>query len=176
MHLRAGRQVGALLIGAVLAVLVASLTACGGSSAKASETEATVQKEAQLYQIDQVEKTFHRAGSTHDVNLMMSLWAPGATFNIGTNTYTGKTQIRKFFATQNPAFQPQNHWESDTPSYKIRIAVNGDKATLYFECHYIDVKTGKAMAVVGVDHNLQKINGRWLIVSGSGSTATLSQR
>ena len=38
---------------------------------------------------------------------------------------------------------PQHHWESDTPSYKIRTTVNGDKATLYFECHYIDVKTGK---------------------------------
>jgi hypothetical protein len=172
MQLRWLLQVRTLLIGCALALAVVPLAACGGSSS-ASSSGAKAQKEATLYEIDQVEKAFHRAGSAHDVALMMSLWAPGATFNIGTNTYTGKAQIRKFFATQNPAFRPQNDWESDTPSYKIRITVNGDKATLYFECHYIDVKTGKVAAVVGVDHNLQKINGKWLIVSGAGAAAAL---
>ncbi len=105
---------------------------------------------------------------------MMSLFAPGAVFNLGLETFSGKTQIRKFFATHNAAFQPQNDWESDTPSYKIRETVNGDKATLYFECHYVDVKTGKVQSVIGVDHNLQKIDGKWLIVDASASTATLS--
>ena len=124
----------------------------------------TAQKDAALYQIDQIEQTWHKAASTHNVNLMMTLWAPGAVFNIGTETLTGKAQIRHFFATENKAFMPQNHWESDTPSYKIKTTVNGDKGTLYFECHYIDVKTGKVVKVVGVDHNVQKINGKWLIV------------
>src|SRR4051795_7582823 len=121
-----------LVIGGVVAAFVVALTACGGESAKTSAAEAKTQREATLYQIDQVERTFHRAGSTHDVNLMMSLCAPGATFNFGTNTYTGEAQIRKFF-TENAAFQPQNHWESDTPAYKVRMTVNGDKGTLYFE-------------------------------------------
>ena len=35
---------------------------------------------------------------------------------------------------------PQNHWQADTPSYKIKATVNGDKGTLYFECHYIDIE------------------------------------
>jgi hypothetical protein len=30
------------------------------------------------------------------------------------------------------------------------------------------------MAVVGVDHNVQKINGKWLVVSSVASTPTLS--
>jgi hypothetical protein len=68
---------------------------------------------------------------------------------------------------------PQHHWESDTPSFKIRTTVNGDKGTLYFECHYVDVKTGRVEAVVGVDHNVQKINGKWLIVDSAGSVAKL---
>jgi ketosteroid isomerase-like protein len=161
-----------LTLGAVGALAV-SLAACGGSS-KSSAAEQLMQRQAELYQITEVEKTFHKAGSTHDVDLMMTLYAPGATFNIGTDTYTGKAQIRKFFATKNAAFQPQNHWLSETPAYKVRITLNGDKATLYFECHYVDVKTGKIMAVVGVDHNLQKINGKWLIVSGTGAPATLA--
>ena len=74
---------------------------------------------------------------------MMSLWAPGAVFNIDQQTLTGKAQIRQWFATENKAFMPSHHWESDTPTYKIRIDLNGDKATLYFECHYIDPKTSQ---------------------------------
>lgn len=163
-----------LVVGGVLAVLAGASTACGGESAKAAGTDDKMQREATLYEIDQIERTFHEAGSTHDVNLMMSLWAPGAIFNVGGHTYVGKAQIRNFFAKVNPAFQPQNHWVDDTPSYKIRITVNGDKATLYMQCHYIDVTTGKVMAVVGVDHNLQRINGKWLIVEGSGAPTVLS--
>ena len=83
---------------------------------------------------------------------------------------TGKAQIRQWFATENKAFMPQNHWESDTPSYKIKATVNGDKGTLYFECHYIDAKTRQVVAYVGVDHNVQKINGKWLIVDSAAAT------
>ena len=161
-----------LVVGGVVAAVAVALTACGGESAKTAAAEAKAQREATLYQIDQIERTFHKAGSTHNVNLMMSLWAPGAVFNVGNKTYTGTAQIRKFFES-SPAFQPQNHWVDDTPSYKIRITVNGDKGTLYMQCHYIDVKTGKVMSVIGVDHNLQRINGKWLIIDASASTATL---
>jgi len=166
---RAGRT---LLAVSALGVVVAALAACGGTSTN-STSDQTIQKDAALFQIDQVERAFHRAGSTHNVNLMMSLFAPGAVFNLGLEAFSGKAQIRKFFATDNQAFQPQNDWESDTPSYKIRETVNGDKATLYFECHYVDVKTGKVVSVIGVDHNLQRIDGKWLIVDASASTATL---
>ncbi len=163
-----------LLIGCALAVVIAALAGCGGSS-KPSAAELLMQKQATLYQIDQIERAWHRAGSTHNVNLIMSLFAPGAVFNLGTKTFTGKAQIRKFFATENPAFKAQNHWLDDTPTFKMRVTVNGDKGTLYFQCHYIDVKTGKVMSVVGVDHQVQRIDGKWLIVDAAGSTAVLSQ-
>ncbi len=156
----------------VAALVVALQT--NGVTAKASAGENVTQRDADLYQIDQIEVKFHRATSKHDINLMMSLWAPGSVFNIDQQTLTGKAQIRHWFLTENKAFMPSHHWESDTPSYKIRIDLNGDKATLYFECHYIDPKTSKVMSQAGVTHTLQKINGQWLIVDSSGSTATLS--
>lgn len=162
-----------LLTGCALAVVLAALAGCGGSG-KTSASDQAMQKDAALYQIDQIETTWHKAASEHNVNLMMTLWAPGAVFNIGAETFTGRAQIRKFFTTENKAFMAQNHWESDTPSYKIKATVNGDKGTLYFQCHYIDVKTGKVASVVGVDHNVQKINGKWLIVDSAGATASLS--
>src|SRR5437763_14929325 len=154
-------------------VLVISLAACG-SSANNSGIEQATQRSADDDAIDQIEKTWHKAASTHNVNLMMTLWAPNATFNIGTETLSGAKQIRNFFTTKAAPFQPQNHWVSDTPAYKIRITVNGDKGTLYFECHYIDVKTKKVAVVVGADQNVQKTNGKWLITNAAAATPSLS--
>ena len=48
---------------------------------------ATLQKQADLYQIDQIEVTWHKAASIKDLDLMMTLWAANATFQIGTQTY-----------------------------------------------------------------------------------------
>ena len=152
-------------------ILTLVLTACGGSGKK-SAADRQLQQQSDYYAIDQIEKTWHRAASTQNVDLMMTLWANDATFNIGPDTLNGKTQIRAFFRTAGP-FLPGHHWVSDTPSYKIRITVNGDKGTLYFECHYVDVKTGKLAALVGADQNLQKIDGKWLITSAASATPKL---
>jgi ketosteroid isomerase-like protein len=155
-------------------VLTLSLTACGGSSSETSAATQALQKQSDLYAIDGIEKTWHKASSTHNVDLMMSIWAPDSTFTIGPTTLTGKAQIRDFFAQKAAPFQAANHWVSDTPAYKIRITVNGDRGTLYFECHYIDVKTQKVMSVVAADQNVQRINGKWLITNASGASPTLS--
>lgn len=163
-----------LAMGLVLVGIAAVLgLQTGGGTAGASTNDAITQRDADLYQIDQIEVKFHRATSTHDLPLMMSLWAPGAVFNIDQQTLVGKAQIRHWFATQNGAFMPSHHWESDTPSYKIRINLNGDKASMYFECHYVDPTTSMIVAKAGVTHTLQKINGEWLITNSAGSTAVL---
>jgi len=158
---------------AVAATATALLAGCGGSS-NDSAANATIQREATFYEIDQIEVKFHEAIAKHDLNLMMSLFAPGAVFNIDQQVLTGKAQIRHWFATENPAFLPKNHWVADTPTYKIKQTVNGDKGTLYFQCHFIDPKTGKVMAHVGVDHDVQKIDGKWLIVNSVAGTTPLN--
>lgn len=162
---------GPALVG--IAVALAILTAGCGGTTNASATEASLQRQVDLFKIEQIEQKFHEATSTHNLNLMMSLWAPGAVFNVGDQTLTGKREIRHWFATENGAFKPGNHWESDTPSYKIRATVNGDKGTLYFECHYIDSKTQKVVHFVAVQHQVQKIDGRWLLTNSSATPAVL---
>jgi SnoaL-like domain len=156
--------IAATLVG--LGVLIADYSAWG------KDSNASDQKLADLYKIDQIEKTWHKAASKKNLKLMMSLWAPKATATIGGKTYTGKAAIRGVFAKSGP-FQSQNHWESDTPAYKIRTTANGSKGTLYFECHYIDVDTGKVAAAVGADQEVRKINGRWLITNLTAATVTL---
>src|SRR5207244_3122116 len=108
-----------MVLTAALAVVLAGC----GSSSKKSAAGPDVQRQADLYAIDQIEQTWHKASSTHDVDLMMTLWAPDATFNNGTETLSGKAEIRAFFTHKAGPFQPQNHWVSETPAYKIRTTV-----------------------------------------------------
>ena len=57
----------------------------------------------------------------------------------------------------------------------MRITVNGDRGTLYFECDYVDPKTDKVAAVTAADGDVTRINGRWLITSLAGASATLNR-
>jgi hypothetical protein len=152
--------------------LTLMLTACGSSS-KTSADEQKLQQQADYWAIDQIERKWHKSASEKDVNMMMSLWAKDATFNIGTETLEGTTQIRDFFRYDAGPFQSKNNWVSVTPADKIRITVSGDKGTIYFDCIYVDRTTGKVAAVVGADQNLQKIDGKWLITSAASATPTL---
>jgi ketosteroid isomerase-like protein len=156
----------------VTAALIGVGVLIAGNGAWGSGSGASAQKLADRYRIDQIEKTWHKAASKKDVDLMMTLWARKATFTIAGETYKGRAAIRQVFAKAGP-FQPQNHWESDTPAYKIRITVNGDRGTLYFECHYIDVDTQKVAIAVGADQDVRKINGKWLITKAIASSVTL---
>jgi len=176
MQVRTLLRARTLLAAGIVAALVVPISALGGTTSRAAAKTASLQKLANLYEIDQIEVKFHRATSTHNLNLMMSLWAPNAVFNINQETLVGKAQIRHWFATENKAFMTQNHWQSDTPTYKDRIhLLNGSHATMYFECDYI--QPGNPATVVGsagVTHSLQKIKGKWLITNSVGSTATPS--
>ena len=162
---KAARRIPALM-------LAASLAAC--SSAAGSATPASdAQRQADLYAINQIEVKWHQASSTKDLDLMMSLWADDATFTTSAKTFTGKPAIRDFFATQAAPFKPENHWVSDTPAYKSRVTVDGDRGTLYFQCDYIDVDTKTVKVVVSADQQVARVNGAWLIRAAISATPGL---
>jgi ketosteroid isomerase-like protein len=98
--------------------------------------------ESQVGKIYQLQAAFHRAKTTQDLDLMMSLWADDATFtNNGTGTtYIGFDQIKSFWQGSGSF---THHRFSLVPSYKTQIEVDGRNAFLYFECHDIgDFATG----------------------------------
>ena len=156
----------------IIAALVGLVLAVGAYGARKRISGPSTDKQAALYQIERMEQTWHKASSSKNLDLMMSIWAPNAIWTVGGKTVAGKAAIRAVFATVGP-FQPQNHWISDTPEYKIRVTVNGDRGTLYFECHYIDVDTGTVKSPVAADQQVQKINGKWLITNSVTATTTL---
>ena len=161
-----------LWIGGALAALVIALSACGGSSGSSASDEA-MQRQADNYAISQIERDFHEAISKKDIDQLVGLFSTNATGTFGPGvTVTGKGQIREVWSN-SVAFKPETHWLSDHPAYKLKVTVEGDRGTLHFECHFIDVDTGKVAAVTAGNLDVAKIDGQWLITNFVGSTSEL---
>jgi hypothetical protein len=143
-----------------LCALAAIAALCITSPAGAASTE---ENPADLFALHNVEIVFHQAASNKDLDLMMSLFANDATLSVGGKTYTGKDQVRSYFATVAGSFQPKNKWVAYTPAQRIRININGEQAHLYFECLYVDVVGKQIAAHTFSDDNLVRVGGKWLI-------------
>jgi ketosteroid isomerase-like protein len=163
-----------LVIGGALGIFVLSvvLAACGGSTADSSGDQA--RRYQDMWEIDQIEKDFHGSMTTKDIELMMSLYAPNATMTVGPGvTATGLEEIRTFWLEKAAPFAPENEWVSDHPAYKLEITINGDRGTLHFECHYVDVKTSEVASATTADFDVARIDGEWLITNMVGGTTVL---
>jgi ketosteroid isomerase-like protein len=159
------------LIAGALGFAALLLTGCTNADAA---SQATMQQEADYWEIDQIEKTFHEATTKKDIDMMMSLWAPDATLTTGPGkTAVGLEQIRQAWLENSMSFDPDTHWISDHPAYKVDITVNGDRGTLHFECHYVDYYTDEMAYVTAADLDVARIDGRWLITNFVGSEAPL---
>src|SRR5688500_7593943 len=145
---------GALTAGAVaVGALALALSACGGSSSVNTELQEQVDK----FQIGEIERDFHEALSKKDIDQMMGLWSQNATFTAGPGkTATGKQQIQQFWLNSK-AFAPSPEWVSDHPAYKLRVTVSGDRGTLHFECHFVDVNTGEVDATTAGDLDVSRV-------------------
>jgi ketosteroid isomerase-like protein len=163
----------ALVIGGILAILVVA-SGCGGSSSSSASEEA-MQRDSDLYAISQIEKTFHEAISKKDIDQMMDLYATNATATFGPGlTVSGKAKIREVWLS-SVAFKPETNWLSDHPAYKLKATVDGDRGTLRFECHFVDMLTRNVAAVTAASQDVARINDRWLITNFVGSTAELKR-
>ena len=132
------------------------LCLAGGTKSNAEENA------ADFMQIHKIEITFHEAGTTKNLDLMLSLFADDATITSGGKTYSGKEQIRSYWQAAG-VFQPQNQWVAYTPAFRIKYDVQGDSGHLYFECLYVDKVANKIALHTNSDDTLTRVNGRWLI-------------
>ena len=151
-----------VLIGVALGALVIALSACGGSSVTSGDAKAA-ERRVDLYEISKLERRFHEAISKKNIDEMVRLFAPHATGTFGPGkTVTGTEQIRRVWL-KSKAWKPETHWLSDHPAYKLKATVDGDRGTLHFECHFIDIKSGKVAAVTAGNLDVARMDGRWLI-------------
>jgi len=132
----------------------------------------------QVAEIYQLQAAFHRAKTTQDLDLMMSLWAPDATLNVQgdpKSPYIGAAALSAFW--QNSGSFTHRRF-SLVPSFKTQIDVNGDQATLYFECHDIgdyDLASRFIASDTFLAGTVRDIGGTWVFYNmTAGKSAPLS--
>ena len=124
---------------------------------------------ADILAVRNVEIQFHQAGSVlpqKNIELMMSLYADDAvlTDTAHDNTvYKGKSEVRRYWETVSGPFRPDNHWIGYTPAMRIKAEANGDHATLYFECLWMDVDKNAIGAHSFSDMTLVRVKGKWFV-------------
>lgn len=142
--------------------LMLSMSAFAGSQADRGPP-------ADVLAVRNVEVTFHMAGSVlpeKNLDLMMSIYGDDA---ILTDTahdnkvYTGKADVRRYWADVSGPFRPEHHWIGYTPAMRMHAEVDGDKASLYFECLWMDVDTNAVGAHSFSDMKLARVHGHWLV-------------
>jgi len=155
------------------ACLAGTAVGAGGLLAAAlSPAEAHVAgpESTQVAEIHELQAAFHLAKTTQDIDLMMSLWDDNAVFRIGGHTYTGLDQLRAFFLGSGSF---THHRLSLTSSFKIQVAVHGERADLYFEC--IDIGNFDTSPVVAgalfAGGTVRKVGGRWVFSDITGGSA-----
>jgi len=127
------------------------------------------------FSVKQIEVIFHKALATKDLDLMMSIFADNAVLTDPNGaTYQGAAAIRVFYATKAAAMQPQNHWAALVPAYKVSVSINGDVATLRFECHLVDIATSRMMLEHQVDMTVVRTGSRWLVMTMKATAIKLS--
>ena len=104
---------------------------------------------------------------------MMTIWADNATATLGGVTYTGKAQIRDFFATKAAPFQPQNHWVFETPGVQApgRPWTGTGDAVLRVRLRGRSLQGGRRRGER--DQKVARVNGTWLITDLQSSSPAL---
>ena len=124
---------------------------------------------ADVLAVRNVEVTFHTAGSVlpeKSLDLMMSIYADDAVLTDTAHdnkVYSGKAEVRRYWAEVSGPFRPEHHWIGYTPAMRMHVEVDGDGATLYFECLWMDVDSNAVGAHSFSDMKLARAHGRWLV-------------
>jgi hypothetical protein len=147
---------GALLTGVGMASIAfpAPALADGGDAGPAA-----------VGQIYRLQAAFHRAKSTQDIDLMMSLWDPVGTLSVvgdPKSPYVGSDQLKAFWQSSG-SFTHRRF--SLVPSFKILIDVRGDAASLYFECHDVgdfDLSTRQIVSDTFLAGTLRRASREWV--------------
>jgi hypothetical protein len=124
---------------------------------------------ADILAVRNVEVTFHTAGSVlpeKNLDQMMSIYADDGTLTDTAHdnkVYSGKAEIRHYWAEVSGPFRPEHHWIGYTPAMRMHAEIDGDKASLYFECLWMEVDNNSVGAHSFSDMKLARVKGHWLV-------------
>jgi hypothetical protein len=97
---------------------------------------------------------------------MMSIYADDAVLTDTAHDnriYRGKAEVRRYWADVSGPYRPEHHWIGYTPAMRMHAEVEGDKASLYFECLWMEVQDNTIGTHSFSDMKLVRVRGRWLV-------------
>src|SRR5262245_35273144 len=151
---------------------VGTVATAGLASARAQVNPPATPDVADIYQL---QAAFHRAKTSQDIALMLSLWHPTGTLKVQgdpKSPYVGTEQLRAFWLNSGSF---KNRRFSLVPSFKTRIAVHGNQADLYFECHDVadyEKPTRTIISDTFLAGTLRHVGGTWLFYEMSAGPST----
>jgi hypothetical protein len=160
-----GNNALAIAAFALVAGLVVHTGGLAGSARSPLKPQVATPESIQVGEIYQLQAAFHRAKTTQDIDLMMSLWEVNGTLDVQGNTnspFVGSEQIKSFWQTSG-SFTHRRF--SLVPSFKTQIDVNGDQAWLYFECHDIsdyDLPDRAIASDTFLAGTVRNVGGKWV--------------
>ena len=149
---------------------VGGLVSAGLSPALAQASES----DEHVGGIYRLQAAFHRAKTTQDIDLMMSLWDPDGVLMVqgdANSPYSGFDRIRSFWLGSG-SFTHRRF--SLVPSFKIQIDAHGSRAWLYFECHDVgnfDLADRAIAADTFLAGRIRRVEDRWVFVEMTAGRA-----
>ncbi|PYR88306.1 MAG: hypothetical protein DMF84_28675 [Acidobacteria bacterium] len=143
----------------------AGVTGLMVSAGSRSEAQVAGPESVHVAEIYELQAAFHRAKTSQDINMMMSLWDfDGILNNLGdpNSPYIGFERL-KFFWEHSGSFTHRRF--SLVPSFKIQIQVHGNMSSLYFECHDVgdfDLPTRFIASDTFLAGTVRHVGGRWV--------------
>ena len=156
----------------VAAVGVGGITASNLLPAMAQVSGPSTADVAQIYQL---QAAFHQAKTAQDLELMMSLWDAKGTLKVHgdqKSPYVGTEQLRGYWLNSGSF---KNRRFSLVPSFKTRISVRGNEASLYFECHDVADYDQPARNIINdtfLAGTVRNIGGKWVFYDMSAGPST----
>jgi hypothetical protein len=158
----------------LVASLVVHTGRLAGSPGSPLRPQVATPESTQVAEIYELQAAFHRAKTTQDIELMMSLWDADGTLNVQGNPnspFVGAQQIRSFWQTSG-SFTHQRF--SLVPSFKTQINVRGVEASLYFECHDVgdfELPTRAIASDTFLAGTVRNVRGKWVFSNMTAGTA-----
>lgn len=163
---------------ALIAGLVVHAAGPAGSARSPLKPQVVEPENTQVAEIYELQAAFHRAKTTQDIELMMSLWDVNGVLTVQGNPnspFVGADQLRSFWETSGSF---THHRFSLVPSFKTQINVRGDEASLYFECHDVgdfDLPSRTIASDTFLAGTLRNVGGKWVFSNmTAGKAAPLS--
>ncbi len=119
-----------------------------------------------VLEVDAVKTALLEACGEQNLDRVLALFTKDATLTSSGRSYIGIDQMQKYWS-QSGAFHPERRWIGYSNRETVRVGADADRATLVFECVWLDAGTSRIAARSIEKYVLVKSSGAWTITQMS---------